>query len=104
MFTKFRLSSNLLCFLVVFVFAVVIFSFDSCREKNRANTVENDIADGKQLAAKYCVSCHQLPDPLLIDRQSWERGVLPAMAKRLHINSYMGHYFSDERSALNIVD
>ena len=103
MITKFRLSSNQLCFLIVFAFTAMIFVLNSCRENNAPDTVEQDIADGKLLAAHYCVSCHQLPDPSLIDRESWVRGVLPAMAKNLHIQTYMGQYFADEQSALNIV-
>jgi hypothetical protein len=62
------------------------------------------MADGKLLAKKYCVDCHQLPDPLLIDRESWVQSVSPAMAKRLHINNYSGQYFSDRQSDLNIVE
>ncbi len=104
MSTKFRLSSNQLCFLIVLAFSVTVFSLNSCRESAKPNTVEQDMAEGKVLAAKYCVSCHQLPDPALIDRQSWVNGVLPAMAKNLHIQNYMGQYFSDKSSALNIVD
>ncbi|MGZ3929644.1 MAG: FG-GAP-like repeat-containing protein [Mucilaginibacter sp.] len=105
MFTKLRPSPNQLCFLIVFAFTAAIFAMNSCRENSAtANTVENDIAGGKELAKKYCVSCHQLPDPSLIDRKSWVRGVLPAMAKRLHINNYMGQYFSDRQSDINIVE
>ena len=104
MLTKFRLSPNQLCFAIVFAFAIVIFTLNGCGRNNKTNTVENDIADGKLLAAKYCVSCHQLPDPSLIDRPSWVSGVLPAMAKQLHIQNYMGQYFSDKQSALNIVE
>ena len=81
-----------------------MFILNSCRKKTAAENTETDIADGKQLAAKYCVSCHQLPDPSLIDRQSWVNGVLPAMAKRLNIRNYMGQYFSDNQSALNVVE
>jgi hypothetical protein len=104
MFIKAKPSPNQLCAIIVCVFTVAIFALNSCQKKVTANTVQQDMAEGKVLAQKYCVSCHQLPDPLLIDRQSWVQGVLPAMAKRLHINNYMGAYFSDQNSALNIVD
>ena len=40
-------------------------------------------ASGEQLAARYCQSCHLLPDPALLDRASWEQWVLPRMARRL---------------------
>src|ERR1700743_1793661 len=104
MSTKFRLSSNQLCLLIVLAFCVTVFSLNSCRESAQPNTAEQDMAEGKVLAAKYCVSCHQLPDPALIDRESWVNGVLPAMARNLHIQNYMGQYFSDKQSVLNIVD
>jgi len=98
---KNRLSPNQLCLLIVFVFAIGLAVLFGCHQGTPA---QNDAADGKQLAEKYCVSCHQLPEPALIDRQSWVQGVLPAMAKRLGVQNYMGQYFTDNRAALNIVD
>ena len=80
---KARLSSNQICFLIVIVFAVVLSIAYSCNENTPESRLKQDIADGKELAKKYCVSCHQLPDPALIDSASWVGGVLPAMAKRL---------------------
>ena len=38
---------------------------------------------GQQLAATYCASCHLLPDPALLDKKTWQHGVLPQMALRL---------------------
>ena len=38
---------------------------------------------GRQLAARHCQTCHLLPDPALLDRASWDRWVLPRMARRL---------------------
>ena len=38
---------------------------------------------GQQLAATYCASCHLLPDPNLLDKKTWQKGVLPQMALRL---------------------
>jgi len=54
---------------------------------------DSSMLAGKVLAAKYCVSCHQLPDPMLINKLSWQKGVLPAMGPRLGIFVYKGvHY------------
>lgn len=100
---RIKLSANKLCLLIVFIFGLSVFVLDSCREKP-GSKIEQDMADGKLLAQKYCVSCHQLPDPALIDRKSWIKRVLPAMAERLHVHNYMGQYFSDAQSALNTVD
>jgi FG-GAP-like repeat len=100
MFKKRKLSPIHLLIAIVFFFAVSMTALISCHQTPQR---EDEIAEGKALAQKYCVSCHQLPDPALIDSASWVRGVLPAMAKRLGIQNYMGQYFADQRSALNIV-
>jgi len=104
MFTKFRLSSSQLCLLIASAFSSIFFFAYSCNDNSPESRLKRDVADGKELAKKYCVSCHQLPDPLLIDSASWTNGVLPAMAKRLYVNNYMGQYFTDKKSVLNIVE
>lgn len=40
---------------------------------------------GKQLAQKYCSSCHLFPDPSLLDKKTWVDKVLPNMGWRLGI-------------------
>lgn len=66
--------------------------FSSCKNYNRnqshALVPVSSISKGEQLAAKYCASCHQLPDPSELDSKSWEEGVLPAMGPRLGIFSH----------------
>lgn len=59
-------------------------------KKNTAygDTPDENIAKGEVLAAKYCRSCHLLPDPDLLNANSWKNGVLPAMGPRLGIFSY----------------
>lgn len=104
MFTKFRISSNQRCLLIVFAFTAAIFAVNSCNENTAESRLKQDMADGKLLAKKYCISCHQLPDPALIDSASWVKGVLPAMAKRLYVKNYMGQYFTDKQSVVNIVE
>ena len=74
------------------VVLVVVF-FSSCREqfnKNASHSQVDDvsIATGKLLAARYCQSCHQLPDPSLLNSVSWEFGVLPQMGPRLGIFNF----------------
>ena len=78
--------------------------FDSCHNNTEPPSVASQIADGKVLAQKYCVSCHMFPAPGLIDRKSWVNGVLPAMAKNLNVHSYMGEYYTDQKSVLNVSD
>jgi hypothetical protein len=40
-------------------------------------------AQGERLARQYCAACHAFPDPALLDKKSWQAGVLPQMAPRL---------------------
>ena len=39
--------------------------------------------DGEQLAQAYCSACHAFPDPGLLDKKTWQTGVLPQMLQRL---------------------
>ncbi|GAB4403872.1 MAG: hypothetical protein OHK0039_03550 [Bacteroidia bacterium] len=41
--------------------------------------------DGARLSQQYCGSCHQYPEPGLLDRSTWERHVLPRMGYMLGI-------------------
>lgn len=78
------LSSN------VILFALTIFT--ACnnihRNKTHGDISYASIKKGKELAQLYCQSCHQLPDPSLLDSKTWEKGVLPAMGPRLGIFFY----------------
>ena len=63
----------------------------SCKSYHRNSSHKEvplaSIEKGEALAKLYCQSCHQLPDPSLLDSKSWEHGVLPAMGPRLGIFS-----------------
>ncbi len=41
---------------------------------------------GEQLAQQHCGSCHQFPEPALLPKKTWKRGVLPAMRPRLGLD------------------
>lgn len=41
---------------------------------------------GRQLAQAYCGTCHLPPDPSLLDKTTWQRGVLPQMALRMGLS------------------
>ena len=81
---------------VKFFSVIIFFSFililSSCKSYHRNSTHKDvpiaSIKKGEALAKIYCQSCHQLPDPSLLDTKSWEKGVLPAMGPRLGIFSY----------------
>ncbi len=40
----------------------------------------------ERLARKYCSSCHAFPEPTLLDKKTWEKGVLPQMAFRMGLD------------------
>lgn len=71
------------------VMFLLLFSlvFSSCGRSAR-NAAGQPVADssirkGRELASVYCGSCHLLPAPSLLNKLSWEKGVLPAMGPRL---------------------
>lgn len=70
----------------------LIIVFPSCRQytknKSHSNISNSSIESGKELAVKYCQSCHLLPEPSLLDSKSWANGVLPQMGPRLGIFYY----------------
>lgn len=41
---------------------------------------------GERLAKLYCGSCHLFPDPSLLDKKTWDNGVLPQMALRMGVD------------------
>jgi len=63
-------------FFILFTAALV-----ACNGKER--TAGESSLSGAQLAQRYCQSCHLLPAPALLDRATWQRFVLPRMARRL---------------------
>ncbi len=104
MFTKYKLSVNKLFLLVVVLVTISTVFFNSCNNTVETPTLQSEIADGHLFAKKYCVRCHQFPDPALIDRESWVTGVLPAMGKELNVHNYMGQYFCDNSSMLSTAE
>lgn len=50
---------------------------------------------GKQLALKYCSSCHLFPEPDLLDKNTWSTSVLPNMAMRLGLKGIGKNPYKD---------
>ena len=67
------------------------------RNKSYASIPESAIVEGEKLAGIYCQSCHELPDPSLLDVTSWEQGVLPQMGPRLGIFKHNFKYYPSLR-------
>jgi hypothetical protein len=60
------------------VVAVTFLSILSC---------ENQKSKDKRLAVRYCGSCHVFPEPGLLDKETWDKGVLPEMAFRMGLST-----------------
>ena len=75
-------------------FIPCIFLFFSCkspfRDADGRPVADSAVNSGRALAAVYCQSCHELPDPALLNKRSWQKGVLPAMGPRLGIFLHLG--------------
>ena len=48
--------------------------------------------EGEKLAKTYCASCHQFPDPSLLDKKTWTENVLPQMAELMNVDIYYNPY------------
>lgn len=60
------------------------------------------IAEGKILAEKHCGTCHLLPSPELLDKETWLKSVLPAMAPNLGLEAYPGgNYYAGPQAAIS---
>lgn len=80
---------------LLFLLSIVFISCKNYKKnKSHQTTLNASIEKGKKLAAQYCGSCHQLPDPSLLDSKSWENGVLPEMGPRLGIFFYGAKAYS----------
>lgn len=103
MVKKYRLPLNKLCLLLAWVFTVSVSSCSN-NEKGNADSEEEYLAEGKKLAAVHCSSCHELPDPALLDSHTWETGIMPAMAPKLGFTSFMGNYMVSASTAISKED
>lgn len=82
-------------FSILAVFANLFF-LNGCGN-NQANNAET--IEGEMLVKKYCTSCHVSAGPELLDRETWETNVLPAMGKKLGISTWSGQYFQESLHA-----
>ncbi|MCU7547916.1 VCBS repeat-containing protein [Chitinophagaceae bacterium LB-8] len=84
----------------------ILVMFYSCRNYHRNQSHKNvpvsSIRKGEQLAAKYCQSCHLLPEPSQLNAKSWEEGVLPNMGPYLGIFAYDFKVYPSARKDPNL--
>jgi hypothetical protein len=67
-------------------FALLVFLFLSCDSPEKKE---------EKIAKKYCSSCHVFPSPALLDKQSWQTGVLPEMKFRMGLDNSKLWNFSE---------
>src|SRR6478752_4542535 len=86
----------------VYILAFLISCNQFKKNGSHQQVSNSSIAAGKKVAAIYCASCHQLPDPSLLNAGSWEKGVLPQMGPRLGIFYYGYDQYPSYVNDLNI--
>jgi hypothetical protein len=77
---------------VVLIFIVAsVLTFAGCNgNDNRLKT--KNIQEGRQLAKKYCTSCHLLPQPESLNKITWAEHVLPKMGEMLGFRRFASDY------------
>jgi len=69
-------------------FSISLLIIQGCNNDNSSNRSADKAkgsGSGEELSKIYCSSCHVYPSPGLLDKSTWEKGVLPEMAFRLGI-------------------
>ncbi len=61
------------------LFFISLLWLTNCKNQGSPELVDENNREGYQLAQKYCKSCHQYPDPDLLNKTTWENYVLPKM-------------------------
>lgn len=71
-------------------------------DESSSSTTGSQIQAGKELAQQYCGACHLPVSPDMLDRETWENNVLPAMAPKLGIGVWgQNQYYPADHSTSN---
>jgi hypothetical protein len=81
------------CFCIIATCLLISSCKNYHRNKTYSSIPESNIREGEKLALIHCQSCHEFPDPSLLDVNSWEEGVLPQMGPRLGIFKHNFKYY-----------
>jgi FG-GAP-like repeat len=68
------------------IFILSIFSCSTKKAPEQYTPPKPSGKNGSELAQIYCRSCHQSPDPSLLEKSIWEKHILPKMGWRLGMN------------------
>lgn len=64
---------------ILYYLPVLLLMLSSCKDENATKS------EGRELAETYCISCHSFPEPGLLDKNSWDKYMLPRMGLFLGI-------------------
>lgn len=100
-----RYSSFLLfrCLVALFMMCLAL---ASCQSGNDSSTTKLPVAtEGEQLARTYCGRCHLPVSPDALDKETWRKHVLPAMALRLGLEVWQKtHYYYPSTATISQAD
>ncbi|NDU93653.1 FG-GAP repeat domain-containing protein [Spirosoma terrae] len=77
----------------------------NCQSSTSSSDKSKDptIADGEKLAQQYCGSCHLPVLPEALDKETWSKRVLPAMAPKLGLEVWQKtHYYRPANAAITL--
>lgn len=103
MIKKQKWSANKICLIILSVFTILV-AFNSCGGDGLSSSDEKYLAEGKKLAQIRCSSCHQAPDPSLLDKTTWDKSILPAMAPKFGLRPFMDDYLVSSASTISAAD
>ena len=76
---------------------LIVLLFASCNNSGGL-FADKDLKEGLELSKKYCASCHQFPQPALLDKNTWANHVLPKMAPYVGFELFAGSYIESDSS------
>ncbi|MBD2751715.1 VCBS repeat-containing protein [Spirosoma sp. BT704] len=89
-------------FLLVAALCILV---GSCHSRSNDALDDPAIAVGQRLAEKHCNTCHLFVEPGALNKDTWTKHVLPAMAPNLGLEVYPGgHYYAGRNAALSYDD
>lgn len=102
-----KLTANGVFLLILMVFGTAV-AFNSCGGSEPATGLsaadQKYLADGEQLVKTRCGTCHEVPDPSLLDKVTWEKHIMPGMAPMFGLKSFMGQYLTSARASISATD
>ena len=83
---------------------LALLSLASCQSGADSSTTEKDptTAEGEKLAQQYCSTCHSLVAPDALDKETWRKHALPAMAPKLGLEVWQQtHYYHPPNATIS---